>query len=120
MILKIEIEIQNQLILLVNLNLKIVKKILFLALSSSSQSRKESSTNSLTKTNNASKIAIDVEKHAQKIANLSLNKLSDPKLANRLSASSASRLNLTGSQTSVNQISTGIPKPTAAIKGNLL
>jgi hypothetical protein len=64
--------------------------------------------------------ATDVEKHAHKVANLAASKLSEPKVKAAAKTEGASNKNGQGQQNHLPtqmQHGTGIPKPTAAIKG---
>ncbi|KYB25122.1 hypothetical protein TcasGA2_TC031339 [Tribolium castaneum] len=60
------------------------------------------------------KTATEVEKHAQKVANLASSKLVEPKIKAKTEIKSGQGQNHLPTQ---NQHGTGIPKPTAAIKG---
>ena len=69
--------------------------------------------------NKATKIAAEVEKHAHKVASLPTSKLSEPKIKSAGNKTEAGNKNVQGQNhlPTQNQHGTGIPKPTAAVKG---
>ncbi|KAK4882133.1 hypothetical protein RN001_005452 [Aquatica leii] len=67
----------------------------------------------------STKIAVDVEKHAQKVAGLSVAKVTDTKIKTPVKSDVGVNKNAQGLQSGLPTLApgTGIPKPTAAIKG---
>lgn len=70
-------------------------------------------------TNKPNKIAVEVEKHAHKVANLPATKLSEPKIIVTINKDGSTKVQsqIPSIPTLQSGPGTGIPKPTAAIKG---